>query len=302
MSESANKAGDNLNVPPEFTLVTDETPANTKADAPTTTDQGWQIARELMETVVLSLIIFFVIRLGVQNYRIESHSMDPNFAENQFVLVNKLSYRFGEPQRGDVVVFHNPNNTHEDYIKRVVGLPGDTLELVDGNVYVNGSLLEEPLITKRVPRSRPEPPQARREFTASKSCSSFAQTRLSESFQADMKLLREKATASSSGTSPGIALESKSVFTMAISIDLTINPACAVPASNNAPIPITQPRPNFIFSPFLVCQRPAAENSLQPTLVPRQRSQDSHHPALSCTGAHFRAGFRPDCDLHPAAL
>ena len=146
MSESANKAGDNLNVPPEFTLVTDETPADTKADAPTTTDQGWQIARELMETVVLSLIIFFVIRLGVQNYRIESHSMDPNFAENQFVLVNKLSYRFGEPQRGDVVVFHNPNNTREDYIKRVVGLPGDTLELVDGNVYVNGSLLEEPLI------------------------------------------------------------------------------------------------------------------------------------------------------------
>ncbi len=89
-----------------------------------TQNQAWQILRELLETVVLALVIFLVIRQGVQNYRIESHSMEPNFSENQFVLVNKLAYRFGDPKQGDVIVFHNPNNPAEDYIKRIVGLPG----------------------------------------------------------------------------------------------------------------------------------------------------------------------------------
>lgn len=146
MSESANKTGEELDVSPDFMLVDDDATTTTKNSGPTATEQGWQIARELMETVVLSLIIFFVIRMGVQNYRIESHSMDPNFAENQFVLVNKLAYRFGEPERGDVVVFHNPNNPREDYIKRIVGLPGDTLELQGGTILVNGEVLDEPLI------------------------------------------------------------------------------------------------------------------------------------------------------------
>ena len=82
-------------------------------------DEAMQMLREVVETVVLALVMFLIIRQGVQNYRIESHSMQPNFYEGQFVLVNKLAYRLGEPQRGDVVVFHNPDNAKEDYIKRV---------------------------------------------------------------------------------------------------------------------------------------------------------------------------------------
>ena len=101
------------------------------------------MARELIETVVLSLIIFLVIRQLVQNYRIENHSMEPNFYEGQFVLVNKLAYKLGQPDRGDVVVFHNPRNTNEDYIKRIVGVPGDQVEIREGHAYINGQLLPE---------------------------------------------------------------------------------------------------------------------------------------------------------------
>ena len=111
------------------------------ADQPSMT---WMLLRELVETVVLSLVIFLVIRQVVQNYRIESTSMEPNFHEGQFILVNKLAYRIGAPQRGDVIVFHNPDNVDEDYIKRVIGLPGDTVEIVDQSVVINGKVLDEP--------------------------------------------------------------------------------------------------------------------------------------------------------------
>lgn len=105
---------------------------------------AWALFRELLETIVLSLIIFLLIRQVIQNYRIESHSMQPNFYEGEFILVNKLAFRFGEPDRGEVIVFHNPGNLEEDYIKRVIGLPGDTVEIRDQTVYVNGEAFPEP--------------------------------------------------------------------------------------------------------------------------------------------------------------
>ncbi|MEX1020359.1 MAG: signal peptidase I [Litorilinea sp.] len=104
---------------------------------------GWMMLRELAETIILSLVIFLLIRQVVQNYRIESHSMQPNFYEGQFILVNKLSFRLGAPARGDVIVFHNPSNVNEDYIKRVIGLPGDTVEIRNQAVYINGEVLVE---------------------------------------------------------------------------------------------------------------------------------------------------------------
>lgn len=110
----------------------------------------WIMFRELIETVVLSLIIFLLMRQVVQNYRIESQSMEPNFCEGQFILVNKLAYVLGEPKRGDVVVFHNPNNEEEDYIKRIMGLPGDTLEIRNQLVLINGQELDEPYIGNKI--------------------------------------------------------------------------------------------------------------------------------------------------------
>lgn len=102
--------------------------------------------REIVITVALALVIFLVARATIQTYEVFKSSMEPNFIEGQRVVVNKAVYWFGEPQRGDVVIFKAPNVKGEEYIKRVIGVPGDTVEVVQGVVYVNGKELEEPYI------------------------------------------------------------------------------------------------------------------------------------------------------------
>lgn len=99
--------------------------------------------RELIETVLLTLVIFFMIRFAVENFRIEGNSMEPNFHNGQFLLVNKLAYRIGQPQRGDVIIFHFPLNVSQNFIKRVIGLPGDTVRIQGGQIYVNGNPMDE---------------------------------------------------------------------------------------------------------------------------------------------------------------
>ena len=149
MTETTKNARDEYALPAEYVLSRDADVAvaagsdevHHAGDEPSMT---WLLLRELIETVVLSLVIFLLIRQVVQNYRIESHSMEPNFYEGQFILVNKLAYKFGAPQRGDVIVFHNPNNPDEDYIKRVIGLPGDTVEIAGQSVVINGEVMAEP--------------------------------------------------------------------------------------------------------------------------------------------------------------
>lgn len=96
------------------------------------------VLRELVETVVLTLVIFLLIRTVVQNYRVDGMSMEPSFHDGQFLLISKLSYRLGEPQRGDVVVFHYPRDPERDFIKRVIGLPGETVEIRNGQVFIDG--------------------------------------------------------------------------------------------------------------------------------------------------------------------
>jgi signal peptidase I len=141
MTETTKPARDPYALQPE--AIEAQAGSGESAVAPPQGTTTWSMVRELIETVVLSLIIFLLIRQVVQNYRIENHSMEPNFLEGQFVLVNKLAYRLGQPERGDVVVFHNPSNTSEDYIKRIIGLPGDTVEVQNAAVFVNGQPLVE---------------------------------------------------------------------------------------------------------------------------------------------------------------
>ena len=102
------------------------------------------VLRELIETIALTVVIFLLIRFAVQNFRIEGFSMEPNFHDGQFLIVNKLIYVLHPPERGDVIVFVPPNNTTRDFIKRVIGLPGDRIEIVNGRVSVNGAPLDEP--------------------------------------------------------------------------------------------------------------------------------------------------------------
>lgn len=114
------------------------------------------MVREVVETVGLAVIIFLIIRVGIQNYRIEGASMEPNFHDGEYLIVNKLAYRLGEYERGDVIVFKYPNDPSKDYIKRVIGLPGDTVEIRGGELYVNNTLINEPY--PHMPNVRDEPP------------------------------------------------------------------------------------------------------------------------------------------------
>lgn len=106
------------------------------------------LAREIIETIALTLLIFGVIRFAVQNYLVDGISMQPGLKNNEYVLVNKMAYIFHGPERGDVIVFHWPQDTNKDLIKRVIGLPGDTISTDSTSVRVNGVLLKEPYLPR----------------------------------------------------------------------------------------------------------------------------------------------------------
>lgn len=101
---------------------------------------------ELLQTIVLALVLYFLIDSVLARVRVENVSMQPTLQPGEFILVNKLAYRLGAVSRGDVVIFHFPLNPSEDYIKRVIGIPGDVVSVQNGQVTVNGTVLDEPYI------------------------------------------------------------------------------------------------------------------------------------------------------------
>lgn len=114
--------------------------------APTNWDTAKTVVREVLETVVLTVIIFFLIQTVVRNFRVVGTSMEPNLHDGQYLIVDKISYRLDEPQRGDVIVFEPPNRPGEDYVKRVIGVSGELVEIQKGQVYINGNPLDEPYV------------------------------------------------------------------------------------------------------------------------------------------------------------
>ena len=130
--------------------------------------------RELLESILFAIIIFFFIQSSVQNYRVEGSSMLPLLEEGEMLLVNKLVYNsvdmnrlsrlvpfwesketsslyiFHAPDRGDVVVFHFPLDLTREFVKRVIGLPGDQVEIKSGTVYINGTELPEPYLSPAI--------------------------------------------------------------------------------------------------------------------------------------------------------
>jgi signal peptidase I len=129
------------------------------------------VAREFLEAVLLALVVFLFIQTSVQNFKVEGSSMRPTLENGQFLLVNKVvyfkidqerlsriipfwrvnhtreSFAVHPPKRGEVIVFlfpdSNPNNRKRDFVKRVVGLPGETVEIREGAVYINGEVLKD---------------------------------------------------------------------------------------------------------------------------------------------------------------
>ena len=133
------------------------------------------LVRESFETIILALLVFMVLHISIQNYKVEGPSMQPTLNQNEYLIVNKLvylnfdpaevldvslpfyegeaeangRYLFHPPVRGEVVVFRSPRDPERDFVKRVIGLPGDTVEIVQGTVYVNGLQLVEPYLDRR---------------------------------------------------------------------------------------------------------------------------------------------------------
>ena len=102
---------------------------------------------DLVETLVLAVVLYFIIQTLTQRIKVESSSMEPTLFSNDYVVVNRLAYKLGEPHRGDIIVFKfPPDPTQIPYIKRVIGLPGDQVQIKSGKVFVNGVLLNEPYL------------------------------------------------------------------------------------------------------------------------------------------------------------
>ncbi|MDO8755499.1 MAG: signal peptidase I, partial [Anaerolineales bacterium] len=107
-----------------------------------------RFALDIIETLVLAVVLFIGINSVSARVRVDGFSMRPTLENGEFVLVNKISYRFSKMERGDIIVFHFPLNPEEELIKRVIGLPGDRVMVENNQVYVNGQILNEPYIAQ----------------------------------------------------------------------------------------------------------------------------------------------------------
>lgn len=104
--------------------------------------------RDLIETILMAVVLFLLLNAVTSRVRVYNISMQPTLFEGNLLVVNKLAYKLGEPKRGDIIVFHYQGSVTEDYIKRVIGLPGDTITVGSGVVKVNGQALTEPYIAE----------------------------------------------------------------------------------------------------------------------------------------------------------
>ena len=103
---------------------------------------------EAVELVPLLVLIFTLVNLASARFIVEGTSMQPNFHSGEFLLVSRVNYLVGAPQRGDIVVFQYPRDPDTDYIKRIIALPNQTVEIRDTKVYVDGVELDEPYINE----------------------------------------------------------------------------------------------------------------------------------------------------------
>jgi len=120
------------------------------------------LIRQILETIVLAILIYLLIHTAFRNFVVVGSSMEPSLHDGQLVLVNKASYWFNKsPRGGDIVVLRNPKPPPETVIKRVIGVPGDTVRIENGQTYINGQPVGEPYIKQQPtyhygPRTIPE--------------------------------------------------------------------------------------------------------------------------------------------------
>jgi len=146
------------------------------------------VAREFLEAVLLALVVFLVIQTSVQNFKVDGPSMNPTLEHGQFLLVNKVvyfkidqerlsrilpfwrvhddreSFAVHPPERGEVIVFHYPVDPKRDFVKRVIGVPGDRISISEGTVWVNGAAIPEHYIAAHDSSNMSERKMGRKEY------------------------------------------------------------------------------------------------------------------------------------------
>jgi signal peptidase I len=129
-------------------LETNQTPSeNNLPETESERPSDWKrAALDILETLILAVVLYVGINAVSARVRVDGFSMNPSLANGEYILVNKLAYELGEPARGDIIVFKFPVDPQQDLIKRVIGLPGETVTIHNGQVSINGVLLEEPYI------------------------------------------------------------------------------------------------------------------------------------------------------------
>lgn len=104
------------------------------------------LLRETLETILLTFIIFLVLNTFTGRFQVRGTSMEPTLHDGQYLVIGKLSYWARPPERGDIIIFEPPNNPSDDYIKRVLGLPGEQIDIQNGSIWVDDVRIEETYI------------------------------------------------------------------------------------------------------------------------------------------------------------
>lgn len=111
--------------------------------------EDWRrFALDILETIILAVVLYFGINAVSARVRVDGFSMNPTLQNGEYILVNRLAYKAGQPARGDIIVFSFPADEGQDLIKRVIGLPGEIVKIGDGTVIINGRVLHEPYIAQ----------------------------------------------------------------------------------------------------------------------------------------------------------
>ncbi len=111
-----------------------------------------EFVMDILETIVFVGSLFIVIYLFIlQPNQIRGASMEPTFDSGDYIFTSKITYRFRKPERGDIVVFRSPRNPDIEFIKRIIGLPGDSVRISAEDIYINGRLLQENYISAKTP-------------------------------------------------------------------------------------------------------------------------------------------------------